>query len=121
MGINALRLGYLEFGSQNPTDFRATAENCITCGACAANCENQALVLEENEGERRLMLCGTLLNSQSIKHCKGCGAKLGSEQYLQFISKKTQNLSPAVEAQLLCQDCQRKNGAGLNKGPMPLA
>ena len=123
MGIDALRLGYLEFDKQNPTDFRATAENCITCGACAANCENKALVLEEKEGQRRLMLCGTVLNAQDIQYCENCGAKLGSVEYTRFIDKKTRSMTPAAGGgRLLCHECQRKIGAraGQPKGPMTI-
>ncbi|MEH0019561.1 MAG: NAD(P)-binding protein [Desulfobacter sp.] len=123
MGINALRLGYLEFDTQSPTDFRATAENCITCGACAANCENKALVMEDKDGQRCLSLCGTLLNSQTIQYCDGCGAKMGSAEYTRFISKKTRNISPTTEKRLLCNNCQRRGGATVNapEGPMPTA
>lgn len=123
MGIDALEMGYLEFDSSSHTDFRTTAEKCITCGACAANCENKALVIEEKEGQRRLLLCGTLLNSQAIQYCDQCNAELGSAQYSQFISQKTDHVSPATETRLLCSECQRKNGASVNapEGPLPLA
>ena len=122
MGINALKLGYLEFDEQSPTDFRVTAENCITCGACAANCENKALIMDEKDGQRRLLLCGTILNSQTIQHCESCGAKVGSAEYTRFISRKTRKISPTTDKRLLCNNCLRKIGAvtGTSDGPMPL-
>jgi NADPH-dependent glutamate synthase beta subunit-like oxidoreductase len=122
MGIDALKLGYLEFDTQSPTDFRTTAENCITCGACAANCENKALVIDEHEDKRRLMLCGTVLNSQAIQYCDGCGAKLGSAEYTRFIDGKTYGISPTTDKRLLCNHCLRRKGAGVSgaDGPMPL-
>ncbi len=122
MGIGALKLGYLEFDRQSPTDFRATAENCITCGACAANCENRALVIEERDERRMLKLCGTVLNSQAIQYCDSCGAKLGSAQYTSFIQKKTRGISPTIDKRLLCNNCQRRNGAAVNaaNGPLPM-
>ena len=122
MGINALKLGYLEFDEQSPTDFRVTAENCITCGACAANCENKALIMDEKDGQRRLLLCGTILNSQTIQHCESCGAKVGSAEYTRFISRKTRKISPTTDQRLLCNNCLRKIGAvtGTSDGPMPL-
>ncbi len=123
MGINALKLGYLEFDHNSPTDFRVTAENCITCGACAANCENKALVMDEKDGKRRLLLCGTVLNSQDIQYCDGCGAKMGSAEYTRFISRKTRNISPTTDSRLLCNNCQRRNGAasGAPDAPPPMA
>nr|WP_319490488.1 NAD(P)-binding protein [uncultured Desulfobacter sp.] len=111
MGLNALKLGYLDFDKSGPTDFRVTAENCITCGACAANCENNALVLDEKDGHRRLLLCGTILNSQAIQYCESCGAKLGSMEYNRFIAGKIRNMTPATNKHLLCNDCLRRESA----------
>ncbi|WDP90946.1 MAG: FAD-dependent oxidoreductase [Desulfobacter sp.] len=121
MGIGALKLGYLEFDEQSPTDFRATAENCITCGACAANCENKAMVIEKRDGKRMLKLCGTVLNSQEIQYCDGCGAELGSEQYIRFIQKKTQGVTPAAGKRMLCNNCLRRNGAAGNAESGPVS
>ncbi len=114
MGIDALKLGYMDFDSPGETDFRATAEKCITCGACAANCENKALVIEEKEGQRRLKLCGTILNSQAIQYCDECNAVLPSSEYLQFIANKTGHVTRVTETRLLCNVCQRKLGARSN-------
>jgi len=121
MGIGALKLGYLEFDEQSPTDFRATAENCITCGACAANCENKALAIEDIDGQRVLKLCGTRLNSQAIQYCDSCGAKLGLARYTRFIQKKTRGISPTTVDRLLCNDCLRHNGAAGNGGNGPVS
>ncbi|WP_035242641.1 FAD-dependent oxidoreductase [Desulfobacter vibrioformis] len=123
MGINALKLGYLDFDESGPTDFRVTAENCITCGACAANCENNALKIDEKDGRRRLLLCGTILNSQAIRYCESCGAKLGSEEYTRFIAGKTRNMTPATKTRLLCNNCLRRNAAvsnAANSGALPM-
>lgn len=124
MGLNALKLGYLNFDESGPTDFRTTAENCITCGACAANCENNALKIDEKNGRRRLLLCGTILNSQAIQYCESCGAQLGSREYTRFIAGKTRNLTPATNKQLLCNDCLRRKSAVSNaaeSGALPMA
>ncbi len=121
MGIGALKLGYLEFDEQSPTDFRATAENCITCGACAANCENKALVIEKQNGKRILKLCGTVLNSQDIQYCDSCGAEMGSAQYIRYIQQKTEKVTPAADNQNLCNSCLRKSGAGITKASGPVS
>ena len=120
MGINALKLGYMDFDTQTETDFRATSERCITCGACAANCENKALVIKEAQGDRQLLLCGTVLNSQKIQYCEACGAKLGSVEYIRFISDKTRGIAPAAGHGRLCQDCQRKKGGHASSAGSPL-
>ncbi|MCA1794465.1 MAG: FAD-dependent oxidoreductase [Desulfotignum sp.] len=111
MGIDALHLGYLDFDHPVKTDFRMTAENCITCGACAANCENNAMVIEEKDGKRMLKLCGTILNQQDIQTCESCGAKLPSAQYMAFISDKTADVTKKSDQRLLCNECLRKLSA----------
>ena len=120
MGIDALKFGYMDFDNPRETDFRATSEKCITCGACAANCENKAIVIEEEDGQRMLKLCGTILNKQDIQYCEECNAILPSVEYMQFISQKTGNVSKKTENRLLCNNCQRKLGAKINVGTQPV-
>lgn len=119
MGIDALHLGYLDFDHPVETDFRKTAENCITCGACAENCENNAMVLEEDNGNRVLKLCGTILNSQPIQYCEECTAKLPSQAYFRFVEQKTQGLHKVVEKRLLCDNCQRELTARISAETRP--
>ncbi len=120
MGIDALQLGYLDFDNSTKTDFRSTSEKCIVCGACAANCENKAMLIEEKDGQRMLKLCGTLLNSQTIQYCDECNAVLPSTEYMKFISKKTGELTKITEDRLLCNNCQRKLSAKNNVETRPV-
>jgi putative selenate reductase YgfK subunit len=120
MGIDALKFGYMDFDEQGETDFRATSEKCITCGACAANCENKAIVIEEENGERLLKLCGTILNKQAIQYCEECNAVLPSSEYMQFIAKNTGNVTQTTSDRLLCNNCQRKLGAKINVATRPV-
>jgi NADPH-dependent glutamate synthase beta subunit-like oxidoreductase len=112
MGIDALQLGYFDFDHPVDTDFRTTAESCITCGACAQNCKNSAMVMDETDDHRVLKLCGTIINRQPIQFCDECGARLPSQAYLQFVSSKTRSIKPAIEKRLLCNHCQRRLNAG---------
>ncbi len=120
MGIGALKFGYMDFENPSETDFRVTKEKCITCGACAENCENKAIVIEEKNGERTLKLCGTILNTQTIQYCDECHAILPSVEYLQFISQKTKDLVKVTEDRLLCHNCQRQLSAKVNVETIPV-
>ena len=69
MGVDALQLGYLDFDHPGPTDLRITAERCILCGACAANCPTQAIIMEDRGDQRILSLCGMILNRLKVERC----------------------------------------------------
>jgi len=120
MGIDALKLGYMNFDNPSETDLRATSEKCITCGACVANCENKAIVIEEKDGQRMLKLCGTILNKQEIQYCEECNAILPSMEYMQFISQKTGKVTKVAEKRLLCNNCQRSLSAKINVATRPV-
>lgn len=111
MGIDALQFGFLNFDHPAATDFRLTAERCILCGACAANCPNQALRIIDRGGERLLSYCGTIVNREKLEHCRECGAVLGPLRYLEFLLKRTQGVSPILTDRTLCQACARKQTA----------
>lgn len=111
MGVDALQLGYLDFDHPGPTDFRKTAEKCIACGACAANCPNDAMVILDKNGERCLQLCGTMLNRLKLEYCAQCGKPIGPARYHDFIMKRINKISPTVGDTLLCIACARKTAA----------
>jgi NADPH-dependent glutamate synthase beta subunit-like oxidoreductase len=111
MGVNALEFGFLNFDHPQPTDFRVTAERCILCGACAANCPNHAIRIIDRGDERILSYCGTILNRQKLEHCIECGAVLGPQRYLDFLQKRTQGVSPVVADRRLCHACARRHTA----------
>lgn len=108
MGIGALQLGYLDFDHPSPTDFRTTAERCIACGACAANCPNEAMVIRDQNGQRCLSLCGTVLNRLNLEYCERCGAVLGPARYHDFIARRTSAVAPLIQGRALCVQCARK-------------
>jgi len=112
MGIDALKLGYLDFDHPVSTDFRTTEERCITCGACATNCPNKAMQIQDIKGERVLSLCGTVLNRQKLLYCERCGATVGPARYLDHIRKRVNKaVSPVIGNQVLCEICARKKAA----------
>ena len=104
MGVNALQLGYLNFDHPSASDLRFTAERCIACGACAANCPNEAMVMGDQEDERLLSLCGTTLNRLDLERCEQCGAAIGPARYQDFISQRLikAGLPPGPDACVPC-------------------
>ena len=120
MGVDALQFGFLNFDKPEATDFRTTAERCILCGACAANCPNQAIRIIDQNGERLLSYCGTILNRQKLECCRGCGVVLGPRRYLEFLQKRVQAVSPVVTDQSLCPACARRQTAHVHADNTPV-
>jgi NADPH-dependent glutamate synthase beta subunit-like oxidoreductase len=116
MGIDALQFGYLDSGDPGFTDYRVTAERCILCGACAANCPTGAITLEDKNGERVLSLCGTVLCHEKLEHCEDCGMVIGPARYLDYIKKRTAAITEAFGGRLLCDKCIKQLTAQYKSG-----
>jgi len=110
MKIDALQMGYYDFDHPVETDFRLTQERCIACGACAENCPNDAMQIEDRDGERLLSLCGTVLNRQKLVLCSSCGAVIGPARYLAYIDQRFKTKGQVASEQTLCKVCARKKG-----------
>jgi len=67
--------------------------------------------MRDKDGERVLMLCGTVLNRMKLEYCESCGTVLGPARYHDFISQRLQGISPALKGQRLCLQCARKESA----------
>lgn len=119
MKVDALKLGYLDFDNPVHTDFRVTQEKCIACGACATNCPNEAMVMEDRKDERILSLCGTILNRQKLEYCEMCGAVLGPVRYHDYILKKIENISEVTDDRAICEKCTRKEAAEITERKVP--
>ena len=111
MGVNALQFGHLDFDHPVPTDFRRTEDVCVLCGACAANCPNDAMRIQDVDGERILTFCGTILNRQKLLVCRECGAVLGPAKYLDFVRRRTSGVAVKTGGRTLCDACARKKEA----------
>ncbi len=109
MKIGALHLGYMDFDHPGPTDLKITEKKCILCGACAANCPNEAIRIVDRDGERILSLCGTVLNRKPLITCVDCGAVIGTEAYLEHMNRKVQASGLPIETVHRCGECQRKH------------
>lgn len=112
MGIDALNLGYFDFDHPVKTDFRKIADTCIGCGACAVNCPNHAMTIQDIGGERVLSLCGTVLNRQPLVHCRTCGEIMGPRRYLDYVKNRVEPVGNDIRVTRdICGQCLRKQSA----------
>ena len=114
MQIDALQMGYFDFDHPVPTDFRLTEERCIACGACAQNCPNNAMRIEDCGDERVLSLCGTILNRQKLVRCSACNAVIGPAKYLHYIDERFKKTGQMASEQIYCRKCAREKGSQIN-------
>ncbi len=119
MDIDALKFGYLNFDRQDSTDFRVTAERCILCGACSANCPTEAMSMIDRKEERILRLCGTILNRLKVERCETCGKVVGTERYHDYITRRIAGMTPKSQKELLCLDCARESSARRHVDMLP--
>jgi len=119
MKIDALQLGYLSANGDQTTDLRITAERCILCGACAANCPTGAMRIEDRGDERILALCGTILNRMKVERCAVCGEFLGPARYHDFIRNNIIRIAQTSGDTPLCTRCARKRAAGKGSEAFP--
>ncbi|RJR23209.1 MAG: 4Fe-4S dicluster domain-containing protein [Desulfobacteraceae bacterium] len=119
MKVDALRLGYLSANGDRATDLRITAERCILCGACAANCPTGAMRIEDRGDERILSLCGTILNRMKMERCAFCGEVLGPERYHDFIRKNVIGIAPPAGDKPICSNCARRRAAAAGSEAFP--
>ncbi len=109
MKVDALKLDYLEADRTGETDFRFTSEACILCGACAVNCPTGAMRVEDRNGERLLILCGTVINRQPLVFCEQCAAPLGTQSHLDHVAAHTADAGPSAQHAAGCPACARRN------------
>ncbi len=120
MKIDALQLGHLDFDHPVKTDFRITEAKCIACGACAENCENDAMQIIDRDKERVLSMCGTILNRQKLVHCEKCGAVVGPARYLDYIKARIHKAGQAAADHALCDACARRKIAPFDPESVPV-
>lgn len=111
VGVDALKLGYLDPIGPGPTDLAAVSQRCIGCGSCAVNCPTGAMNVSDQDGYRVLTMCGTELQRLPLVHCPECQASLGPARYLEFTKTKTAQLPPDRRPDGLCPQCARKRAA----------
>jgi NADPH-dependent glutamate synthase beta subunit-like oxidoreductase/NAD-dependent dihydropyrimidine dehydrogenase PreA subunit len=111
MGIDALKLGYMDPEGDKFSDFNRVADRCIGCGACAESCPTGAMQIEDRNGERVLRLCGTILSRNKLEYCEACGAVLGTTGFRKYLNGSEGARETGAGIRRLCPACARQMAA----------
>jgi ferredoxin len=80
---------------------------CDGLGACLGECPTGALQMADHEGERLLLMAGTIINRVKMQKCEGCGAFFAPIVFLKQIGKRIQ-LPDYDHNERFCSDCKRE-------------
>lgn len=107
MGIGALTLNPTKKDRLAFFDFAGTAEKCIGCGSCAAACPQGNIVVNDDEGKRKIFFCGTLVAEFDLEPCERCGTPFAPKAYLDVVEKRADSAVGVDIERNLCPDCAR--------------
>jgi ferredoxin len=81
-------------------------------------CPTGALQLEDRDGERVLLMSGTVINRIKLEKCEGCGADYVTKVMVSHVEKLVKAPEEAFE-QRLCPECKRIAQASRMAGAVP--
>ena len=106
LGVSAIRFFHAGENSLILKDYVHGLPNCIGCGSCVNICPTGALQLKDSDGERVLLMSGTIINRIKLETCEGCGAQYVTKLMVRRVQKLIDAPEEAFE-QRLCPDCKR--------------
>ncbi len=106
LGVSAIRFFHAGENSLILKDYVHGLPNCIGCGSCVNICPTGALQLKDSDGERVLLMSGTIINRIKLETCEGCSAQYVTKLMVRHVQKLIDAPEEAFE-QRLCPDCKR--------------
>jgi NADPH-dependent glutamate synthase beta subunit-like oxidoreductase/ferredoxin len=91
---------------------------CIGCGTCVNICPTGALQIEDKDGERLILMCGTVVNRLDMEQCQGCGIDFVTKTTADNVKKAVQETGGNLEI-CLCPECRRIERAASIAGTTP--
>lgn len=118
LGVSAIRFHHAGESSLILKDYVHGLPKCIGCGACVNICPTGALQMEDLGDERRLLMCGTIVNRIKMQACQGCGVYFLPKVFVKHISKRLE-VQAYESFENLCPDCRRVAFASRMSGAEP--
>ncbi len=106
LGVSAIKFHHAGESSLILKDYVHGLPMCIGCGSCVNICPTGALQMQDSEGERFLLMCGTIINRIKLQECAGCGTHFAPKVLLKHVEKLV--ASDAYKPfETLCPECRR--------------
>ncbi|MFH0824886.1 MAG: 4Fe-4S dicluster domain-containing protein, partial [Pseudomonadota bacterium] len=106
LGVSAIRFHHAGESSLILKDYTHGLPKCVGCGSCVNICPTGALQMEDRDGERLLLMCGTVINRLKLQQCEGCGVYFVPKVFAKHIEKRVNATGNEAFAHL-CPECRR--------------
>lgn len=106
LGVSAIRFHHAGESSLILKDYVHGLPKCIGCGACVNICPTGALQMEDRDGERLILMSGTVINRIKLERCEGCGAYYVPKILVKHVAKLVNAPEEAFDRKL-CPQCKR--------------
>jgi len=118
LGASAIKFHHAGESSLILKDYARGLPKCIGCGSCVNICPTGALQMEDRDGERLILMSGTVINRIKLEQCEGCGVYYVPTILLRHVSKLVDAPEKAFR-QKLCPECKRIAHAASIAGAQP--
>jgi ferredoxin len=79
---------------------------CIGCGTCENICPTGALQIEDKDGERRIVMSGTVINRLRLLQCESCGSDFVTKASAKNVEEDVKRAGGNLKVGL-CPECRR--------------
>jgi NADH-quinone oxidoreductase subunit F len=108
MGIGALQCMGAGDERMVLTDLLRPGDHCIGCGSCVQVCPRRCIEMVDQEGERRLILNGTILARLDMIQCESCGEYYAPRIFIDHVNRVADADQTVKLDRRLCPQCARE-------------
>jgi NADH-quinone oxidoreductase subunit F len=99
-------------------DYARGLPYCIGCGTCVNICPTGALQIEDVDGERHILMSGTVVSKLSMLQCEACGIDFVTKATARNVQKDVKKHGSAMAVRY-CPECRRVEQAAKLAGSKP--